>query len=112
MFYGSATWSLTKLEEKSFDGTYTRMLRMVQNINWKDHVTNDVLYGKLSKISNTVTWEPLHGTTNRGRPQTTFVDTLPRDISLHNVKELETCLKDRETWRRLAFRCLQDSDRK
>ena len=135
LLYGSATWSLTKLEEKSLDGTYTHMLCMIQNINWKDHVTNDVLYGKLRKISNTirqrrlqlaghmfrdrsspahltVTWEPLHGTTNRGRPQTTFVDTLLRDTSLHNVKELETCMKDRAIWRRLAFRCLQDSDRK
>ena len=89
LLYGSATWSLTKFEEKSLDGTYTSMLRIVQNINWKDHVTNDILYGKLSKISNTirqrrlqlaghmfrdrsspahltVTCEPLHGTTNRG----------------------------------------------
>ena len=108
---------------------------MIQNINCNDHVTNDVLYGTLSKISNTirqrrlqlaghmfrdrsspahltVTWEALHGTTNRRRTQTKFVDTLLRDTSLHNVKGLETCIKDRDTWHRLAFSCLQDSDRK
>ena len=33
LLYGCATWSLTKSEEKSLDGSYTRMLRKVLNVN-------------------------------------------------------------------------------
>ena len=84
LLYGCGTWSLTKQEEKSLDGTYTRMLRMVLNISWNEHVTNTALYGTLDKVSITirnrrlqlaghvyrdtsspahltVTWKPPHG---------------------------------------------------
>ena len=54
LLYGASTWSLTKKEDKSLDGTYTRMLRMVLNVDWRDHVTNHVLYGKLPKISSVI----------------------------------------------------------
>ena len=129
LLYGCGTWSLTKQEEKSLDGTYTRMLRMVMNINWNEHITNDQLYGSLPRVSHTirqrrlqlaghvfrdlsspahmtVTWQPKHGHLNRGRQHTTFVDTVLRDTGLGNVKELETCMKDREIWRRCSSRCL------
>ena len=135
LLYGCASWSLTKQEEKSLDGTYTRMLRMVYNITWLDHVSNAVLYGKLCKISETirkrrlqlaghvlrdktspahqiVTWEPRHGTASRGRPQTTYVDTLLRDTKIDNVEELEWCMLDKDSWRRLTSRCLDGIDRK
>ena len=36
---------------EKFDGTYTEMLRMVLGVSWKDEVSNDVLYGKLPKLS-------------------------------------------------------------
>ena len=42
---------MTKIQEKSLDGTYTEMLRMVLGVSWKDEVSNDVLYGKLPKLS-------------------------------------------------------------
>ena len=29
LLYGSETWTMTKAQEKSLDGTYTKMLRMV-----------------------------------------------------------------------------------
>ena len=32
------------------DGTYTKMLRMVLDVSWKDKVSNAVLYGKLAKL--------------------------------------------------------------
>ena len=54
LLYGSTTWSLSKADEKSLDGTYTRMLRMVKNVSWKDKVTNRELYGKLEKVTNTI----------------------------------------------------------
>ena len=50
LLYGCATWPLTKQEEKSLDGTYTRMLRMVHNVSWSDRINNTTLYGNLGKI--------------------------------------------------------------
>ena len=35
--------SMRQAEEKSLDGTYTRMLQMVKNISWKDKVKNSEL---------------------------------------------------------------------
>ena len=53
LLYGSETWTLTKAQEKSLDGTYTRMLRMVLGISWKDKVSNITLYyGNLPRLSN------------------------------------------------------------
>ena len=52
LLYGSTTWSLTKADEKSLDGAYTRMLRMVENVHWNDRRTNRELYGSLEKVNN------------------------------------------------------------
>ena len=43
LLYGSETWTLTKAQEKSLDKTYTKMLRMVLGISWKDKVSNITL---------------------------------------------------------------------
>ena len=127
LLYGSSTWTLTKREEKMLDGTYTRMLRVVQNITWRDKVFNDVLYGNLGKISNIirlrklklaghcfrdksspahllVTWDPQHGSANRGRPHFTFVDSLRSDINVETTSQLERLMSNREDWRFLTFR--------
>jgi hypothetical protein len=122
LLYGCATWSLTKAEEKSLNGTYTRMLRKVYNIDGHTNINNTELYGGLSVISATikrrrlklaghtfrdksspahltVTWDPHHGQASRGRPTTTFVDLLLRDTGLANTAELESCMADRAQWR-------------
>ena len=52
LLYGSETWTLTKAQEKSLDGTYTKMLRMVLGISWKDKVSNITLYDSLPRLSN------------------------------------------------------------
>ena len=36
------------------DGTYTRMLRKALGVHWSDIVTNEILYGKLSKFSDKI----------------------------------------------------------
>ena len=135
LLYGSTTWSLTKTEEKRLDGTYTRMLRMVYNVSWKDKVTNKSLYGDLDKLSSTIrknrltlaghtfrdkgspaqnliTWTPKHGKVSRGRPSANYIDTLLRDTGLNNAKELERCMADRDVWRKFSSRRLPDADRK
>ena len=122
LLYGSSTWTLTKQEEKALDGTYTRMLRKALNINWSERTSNDTLYGSLSRVSetirtrrmklaghvfrdksspahHTVTWLPTHGYAARGRPQTSFVDTLLHDSTASTVPELEALMSDRKIWR-------------
>ena len=54
LLYGSQTWALTSAEEREINGTYTRMLRKVKNINWKAKLTNKQLYGKLKPITDTI----------------------------------------------------------
>ena len=121
LLYGSSTWPLTETEERKLDQTYTRMLRKVHNVTWKDKITNKELYGDMVKISSIirrrrlqlaghsfrdqtspahhlVTWSPKHGRKARGRPVQTFLDTLLRDTGLCSVKELESCMLDRKVW--------------
>ena len=128
LLYGCATWSLSKSEEKRLDGCYTRILRKVYNVNYDSHTTNKQLYKGLRRVSDvikerrlrlaghtfrdkeapahlTVTWDPKHGKMGRGRPAATMIDTLLRDTGLANVKELESCMEDREVWRTISSRC-------
>ena len=45
--YGAESWTLTGKMSDRLDGTYTRMLRAVLGVSWKEHKTNKELYGKL-----------------------------------------------------------------
>jgi len=47
LLYCCETWSLSKKQEQELDGCYTRMLRKALNISWREHVTNELLYGDL-----------------------------------------------------------------
>ena len=130
--YGSNTWTLTKSMEKSLDGCYTRMLRMVLNISWRQHITNKELYGELPKpserirearlriaghcvrhpeeeASKVVLWQPARGTTNRGRRHFTFIDNLKKDTGLESVSEIKTAMLDKTTWRELVNSARENS---
>ena len=52
--YDCESWTLTVAQEKSLDGTYTRMLRKVLDIHWSSHITNESLYGNLLKVSDKI----------------------------------------------------------
>ena len=54
LLYGSSTWPLTETEERRLDQTYTRMLRKVYNVTWKDKITNKELYGNIIKLSSVI----------------------------------------------------------
>ena len=41
-------------KKKGLDETYTRMLRMVENISWKDRVKNCELYYSIEKVTSTI----------------------------------------------------------
>ena len=128
LLYGSATWTLTKADEKKLDGVYTRMLRTALNISWNQKITNKELYGNLNKVTNTVrqrrlrlavhvardtsspahslvVWDPQHGNANRGRPSKTFLDLLIKDTGLETIKEVHSLMKDRNEWRDMVLRC-------
>ena len=51
LLYGSEAWTVTPKLSKDFNGRYTRLLRTVFNVNWKQHITNKELYGSLPKVS-------------------------------------------------------------
>ena len=123
LLYGCESWSLTETQEKSLNGTYTRMLRKALNIHWSAHVTNENLYGKLPPVSSKIAarrlqlaghcfrhpelsaqklilWEPSHGQRGRGRPRTNYVDTLKRDTGATDAKELASLMEERTVWRK------------
>ena len=47
LLYGAETWSLTEVQLRSLDGTYTRLLRKALNVHFSSHTTNKELYGPL-----------------------------------------------------------------
>ena len=119
--YGCEAWTVTSKIAKMLDGCYTRMLRKVLNISWKQHMTNKELYGNLPKLSSKIRkrrkrfaghcfrskeepvsklilWIPKHGTRRRGKPQTTYIDTLCTDTGLE-PNDLRVAMQDRTTWR-------------
>ena len=122
LIYGAPTWTLTKALLSRLDGTYTRMLRVVLDISWREHPTRQRLYGKLPLLSNTIvnsrmrfaghcfrsqdelvsqllTWQPTHGKSNVGRPHKTYPQQLVEDVGCHNINELKTLMLDRDEWR-------------
>ena len=52
--YGSGTWTLTKSLENQLNGCYTRLLRMVFNVHWKEQVTNEELYGTMMRVTDKI----------------------------------------------------------
>ena len=54
LLYGCTTWTLTKRLGEKLDGNYTRMLRAILNRSWRQHPTNQQLYGNLPPITKTI----------------------------------------------------------
>ena len=111
LLYGSETWILTKAREKSLDGTYTKMLRMVLGISWKNKVSNITLYGSLTRLSNKlrsrrlkmaghcirhpellasdlVLWDPMYGRAQQGRPRQSYLSMLMKEVGTNFKEEL------------------------
>lgn len=99
LLYGATTWTLTKYLESKLDGdgTYTRMLRAILNISWREHPTKEQLYGPIPAISKILRehqmrfaghcwrarqelasellmWSPTHGTSRAGRPKMNYIE--------------------------------------
>ena len=125
LLYGCEAWTLTKALTKSLDGTYTRMLRKVQNISWRDHINNARLYGNIPPItekirertmklaghchrhpelpaSQLIVWEPTHGARSQGGQRVTLLRTLMQHAGVESKEELAACMDDRVGWRARA----------
>ena len=123
LLYGSECWTLKPTLQKSLDGCYTRMLRAVLNINESAHVSNNILYAGIPRVSDKIAarrmklaghcqrhqelpasklvlWEPTHGYRSRGRPTLTYVDVLKRDAGAQSTSELAGCMENRDDWKR------------
>ena len=108
LLYGSECWTLKPTLQKSLDGCYTRMLRVVLNINKSAHISNNILYAGIPRVSDKIAarrmrlaghcqrhqelpasklvlWEPTHGHRSRGRPTLTYVDVLKMDTGAHRT---------------------------
>lgn len=122
LLYGSTTWTLTKQQEISLDGTYTRMLRAVLNVSWKEHPTKKRLYGHLPSISKSLMdrrlrlaghtwrnkeevcsdlllWQPTHGKPKAGRPSRTYYQQIADDIGCIPT-DLPYIMNDRDEWKK------------
>ena len=122
LLYGSSTWTLTEEMEKRLNGTYTRMLRAILNISWKQHPTRQRLYGDLPLVCTTIKhrrmtfaghcwrskdeivsdlllWAPKHGYTKTGKPHKTYISQLMQDTGCQ-PEELGTAMEDRDDWGR------------
>ena len=133
LLYGATTWTITKNQEKMLDGAYTRMLRAILNVSWREHPTKKSLYGGLLPISQTlrqrrlrfaghcfrskeelasdlVLWQPNHGFKTRGRPARTYPDQLSDDLGCLK-EDLPVLMRDRTRWKEQVIQCRVRSTR-
>ena len=128
LLYGSETWTITITQESSLNGCYTCMLRMAQNVSWQRHMKNEDLYAGLECVSDKIRkrrlrlaghsvqhpelganplilWEPAQGTTARGRPSQTYIDTLKRGTGCKTTGEIRSAMLDRSERLRFINEC-------
>ena len=122
LVYGCESWALSKAQEKSLDVTYTRMLQKALNIHWSSNIPNQQLYGELPAAGNKIAsrrlqlaghcyrhpelstqnyylWEPTYGHRGRGRPKTTYINTLMRDTGAFEASEIAALIADKRLWK-------------
>ena len=130
LLYGSDSWSLNVALSKKLDGSYTKMLRTVYNISWRDHITNKSLYGHLPRISTVVKRQQLAlaGHVSRhnepaglvllwspevklrvGRPYITIKTLLEKDTGLSGT-QLLAAMEDRASWLKNFVNVSRSSD--
>ena len=116
-------WSLTVAMEKSLSGTYTCMLRRVVDPSWRypsrqrrtvrrlsklvrqDQIQKAWSYCPLPQVkspryaaSQLALWLPRQGHLRRGRPVSTFIDTVMRDAGAASTSELSACKENKVDW--------------
>ena len=116
LLYGAETWTLTLKQQQRLDGTYTNLLRRVQNIHWPTNVT--MIYGQLSPVSVRLTqWRLIfsgHCSRARGEPKSrlllwssryhlvksrklTFPEMISRDTEIA-TQDLHLAMQNKNVW--------------
>ena len=60
-------------------------------------------------VSKVLLQESQHGRPNRGRPRTTYIDTIKADTGLHNTKEIRDVMLDQFVWNEFIRTARDDS---
>ena len=118
--YVSETWTLSARQQQRLDGCYTRLLRRVLNLSWRNHPTLETIYGDLPRVSNLVCkrrvqfagrcaratdelvssfvlWR--HPSPDNRSRKLTFPDRIRRDLAIPTTENLLAAMKDREYWK-------------
>ena len=121
LLYGCTISTLTKRMKKKLDGKYTKMLRAILNKSWRQHPTEQQLYGHLPPITKTIQvrqirhaghcwssrdelisdaflWTPSHGQAKAGRPARTYILQLCADTG-YSPEDRPEAMNDRVEWR-------------
>ena len=124
LLYGINTWTLTKTFANRLDGCYTKLLRVIHGVSWRDNINSMTLYAGLPPITTTIMerrlrfighcqrsdtklvskvllWTPTQGKRKRGRPSRNYIQQLEEDIQL-KPEEAKAAMLDRDTWRELV----------
>ena len=138
LIYGCETWQLTEHQEDKLNAFDYNCLRKIMKISWKDKVTNEEVrrkanippvtqiirkqrlswFGHVIRMDrdrlakNIINWEPPYSEAKRGRPQTSWKDTIKRDLRELNLEydEAITIAKNKKEWLRLLLPIAPNGD--
>ena len=122
LLYDSETWTHSTKQQRRLDGCYTRLLRRVQNLSWRNHPTLEDIYDALTRISSTVKkrrvqfsghcaraseelmssfvlWK--HQSSHKRSRKLTFPDIISRDTAI-DKEDLLNAMLDRIASHRIA----------
>ena len=132
LLYNSETWTITQAMTNSINGLYTKLLRRAQNVSWRDHVSNQELYGNLPSLSSTIRqrrlrfaghcfraenqpitklllWTPTKEKKGRGAGIKTYPKMIKEDTGLTSEQEIKGLMAERTLWRKRVERSIVSS---
>ena len=116
----TTTWMLTKCMKKKLQGNYTKMLRLILNKSWRQHLTKQQLCSHLPPItktiqvrqtrhaghcwkskdeliSNILQWTPSHRQAKARQPARTYIQQLCADTGC-SIEDLPGAMDNRDRW--------------
>lgn len=125
LLYGCEAWTLSKRAVKLIDGAEMWFYRRMLKIKWSDKISNESVLRKVNVKKNLVNsvrkiqlefvghilrekgieWYcvsgKIEGKRSRGRPRSTLINCVIKEVNLKNFQELSKLVIDREKWRSL-----------